>query len=114
MLEGQRRGGGWANAAPARDGRREGGYLISMSKLPLFGKAHEAAPGADFTWFVYGSSLDRDALGAWAEEHGYRAPTFAGARRVRLEGFRLAFDVASDAIAPPTSVENPTPRLFAQ
>jgi hypothetical protein len=63
--------------------------------LPLFGKAHEASPGRDFTWFVYGSSLDADAFASWAREHGYVPPPLEGARRARLDGFRLAFDVAS-------------------
>jgi len=63
--------------------------------LPVVGKAHEAAAGGDFVWFVYGSSLDRTSFEAWAREHGYQVPSFAGARRSRLVGFRLAFDVAS-------------------
>ncbi|WP_242339178.1 MULTISPECIES: gamma-glutamylcyclotransferase [Anaeromyxobacter] len=66
-------------------------------KLPLFGKAHEATAGPDFVWFVYGSSLDGEAFAAWAQEHGYAAPSFEGARRVRLVGYRLAFDVLSRA-----------------
>jgi hypothetical protein len=63
--------------------------------LPVFGKAHEAQAGADFTWFVYGSSLDRAAFGEWAASHGYAVPDFTGARPVRLEGWRLSFDVVS-------------------
>jgi hypothetical protein len=64
--------------------------------LPIFGKAHEARPAdAEFVWFVYGSSLDRAAFAAWAKEHGYAPPDFRAARPARLEGFRLAFDVAS-------------------
>jgi gamma-glutamylcyclotransferase len=63
--------------------------------LPVFGKAHEQAAGADFTWFVYGSSLDRAAFRDWAASHGYAVPDFDGARPARLEGWRLAFDVAS-------------------
>jgi hypothetical protein len=65
--------------------------------LPVVGKAHEAVAGGDFTWFVYGSSLDRPSFEAWAREHGYEVPSFAGARPARLRGFRLAFDVASRA-----------------
>lgn len=63
--------------------------------LPVVGKAHEAARTSDFTWFVYGSSLDREAFTAWAAEHGYVVPSFAAARRARLPGFRIAFDVVS-------------------
>ena len=64
--------------------------------LPVFGKAHESpAAAAAFTWFVYGSSLDRTAFAEWAGSHGYAVPDFAGAVPVRLEGFRLAFDVSS-------------------
>lgn len=63
--------------------------------LPVFGKAHESQAGADFTWFVYGSSLDRDAFAAWAAEHGYAVPDFSAGRPARLEGYRLAFDVLS-------------------
>lgn len=64
-------------------------------KLPVVGKAHEAGAGASFVWFIYGSSLDRDAFAAWAKEHGYALPDFARARPARLDGFRLAFDVRS-------------------
>jgi gamma-glutamylcyclotransferase len=63
--------------------------------LPVVGKAHEAPATSDFTWFVYGSSLDREAFAAWAEEHGYAVPSFAAAHPVTLRGFRLAFDVVS-------------------
>ena len=43
-----------------------------MPGLPVVGKAHEdARAGAPFTWFIYGSSLDRDAFAHWAGEHGY-------------------------------------------
>lgn len=63
--------------------------------LPITGAAHQAATGADFTWFVYGSSLDREAFGAWASEHGYRVPDLSRAVPARLEGWRLAFDVLS-------------------
>jgi hypothetical protein len=63
--------------------------------IPIFGKAHEAAAGADFTWFVYGSSLDRAAFAEWATAHGYQVPDFARARPARLRGWRLSFDVRS-------------------
>ena len=66
-----------------------------MPSLPVVGKAHEAGAGAPFTWFVYGSSLDRGAFEKWAGEHGYRVPDFSAARPARLDGFRLAFDVQS-------------------
>lgn len=66
-----------------------------MPPLPVVGKAHEARAGAPFVWFIYGSSLDRDAFAHWAGEHGYRVPDFSGARAARLDGFRLAFDVQS-------------------
>jgi hypothetical protein len=66
-----------------------------MPGLPVVGKAHEAGAGAPFVWFIYGSSLDREAFAAWAGEHGYRLPDFAAARPARLEGHRLAFDVQS-------------------
>jgi hypothetical protein len=81
----------------------------------VVGKAHEAAAaGAAFTWFVYGSSLDREAFAAWAADHGYRVPDFSAARPARLPGFRIAFDapsrmwggaVASLAEAPGDAVE---------
>lgn len=64
--------------------------------LPVFGKAHEArGDAAPFTWFVYGSSLDRAAFGEWAAAHGYAVPSFEGAVPARLPGWRLAFDVVS-------------------
>jgi hypothetical protein len=64
--------------------------------LPVVGKAHEAKAGSGpFHWFIYGSSLDRAAFAAWAEQHGYRVPDFGGAAAARLDGYRLAFDVAS-------------------
>ena len=67
-----------------------------MPGLPVVGKAHEdARAGAPFTWFIYGSSLDREAFAHWAGEHGYRVPDFSGARAARLDGYRLAFDVQS-------------------
>lgn len=67
-----------------------------MPGLPVVGKAHEEGrAGAPFVWFIYGSSLDRDAFSHWAGEHGYRVPDFSAARPARLDGFRLAFDVQS-------------------
>jgi gamma-glutamylcyclotransferase len=63
--------------------------------LPVTGAAHEAGSGPDFVWFVYGSSLDRDAFRAWAREHGYEVPDFSRAVPARLEGWRLSFDVVS-------------------
>jgi hypothetical protein len=63
--------------------------------LPVVGKAHEAGGTAAFDWFVYGSSLDRDAFAAWCGEHGYRLPDFARAWAARLDGYRLSFDVPS-------------------
>lgn len=63
--------------------------------LPVTGSAHEAPSGPDFVWFVYGSSLDREAFGAWAREHGYGVPDFSRAVPARLDGWRLCFDVAS-------------------
>jgi hypothetical protein len=64
--------------------------------LPVVGKAHEAkaAPGP-FTWFIYGSSLDRVAFQRWSAEHGYRMPDFSVGVAARLDGYRLAFDVLS-------------------
>jgi hypothetical protein len=66
-----------------------------MGSLPLFGKAHEGSASSDFTWFIYGSSLDRAAFAAWAEQHGYRLPDLDRGVPARLDGFRLAFDVVS-------------------
>jgi hypothetical protein len=63
--------------------------------LPVVGKAHEAQAGAPFIWFIYGSSLDRGAFAAWAEEHGYALPDFSRAYPAALEGYRLAFNVMS-------------------
>jgi hypothetical protein len=63
--------------------------------IPIFGRAHEAPAGADFTWFVYGSSLDRAAFADWARAHGYVVPDFSRSRPARLLGWRLAFDVVS-------------------
>jgi hypothetical protein len=63
--------------------------------LPISGAAQEAPAGADFVWFIYGSSLDRDAFRAWAGEHGYAVPDLSRAVPARLDGWRLSFDVAS-------------------
>jgi hypothetical protein len=67
-----------------------------MAKLTVRGKAHLSHPADQpFTWFVYGSSLDRNAFQTWASDHGYRLPSFAGAFPARLRDHRLAFDVRS-------------------
>jgi len=63
--------------------------------LSVVGKAHEAGASGDFVWFVYGSSLDREAFAEWASAHGYRVPDLSAGRPARLSGFRLAFDTAS-------------------
>jgi gamma-glutamylcyclotransferase len=64
--------------------------------LPISGAAHASSAAArDFVWFVYGSSLDRDAFAAWASEHGYAVPDFSRGIPARLYGWRLSFDVAS-------------------
>ena len=77
-------------------GRKPAAWVTSAAMtIPITGKAHEAAAGADFTWFVYGSSLDRAAFAEWATAHGYVVPDFARARPARLAGWRLAFDVVS-------------------
>jgi gamma-glutamylcyclotransferase len=83
--------------------------------LPISGAAQEStAVARDFVWFIYGSSLDRDAFAAWAREHGYVLPDFARGFAARLDGWRLSFDVASRywggpvaslAVAPAASVE---------
>jgi gamma-glutamylcyclotransferase len=65
------------------------------SPFNVVGKAHEAPRGGDFVWFVYGSSLDREAFAQWAAQHGYPVPDFGRARPARLRGHRLAFDTAS-------------------
>jgi gamma-glutamylcyclotransferase len=66
-----------------------------MAKLPIFSAPQHAAE-ADFNWFVYGSSLDFDALASWCAEHGYRPPDLARATPARLRGWRLAFNVRSN------------------
>jgi hypothetical protein len=48
--------------------------------LPLSVAVHAAPPGADFAWFIYGSSLDREAFAAWAEQHGHPLPDLARGR----------------------------------
>jgi gamma-glutamylcyclotransferase len=72
-----------------------------------------ASPG-HFVWFIYGSSLDRDAFATWARDHGHEVPDFSRAFAARLEGWRLSFDVASRywggavgsmTVAPGASVE---------
>jgi gamma-glutamylcyclotransferase len=64
--------------------------------LPISGAAHASSSTArDFVWFVYGSSLDREAFAAWGVEHGYAVPDFARGFPARLPGWRLSFDVAS-------------------
>ena len=63
--------------------------------LPISAPGHQAARGPDFVWFVYGSSLDREAFRAWASEHGYPLPDASRAFAARLDGWRLCFDVAS-------------------
>lgn len=66
----------------------------SVAKLPLFTAPQTKAPG-DFAWFVYGSSLDFDAFGAWCKEHGYVLPELSRASPATLPGWRLAFNVRS-------------------
>lgn len=63
--------------------------------LPIIGSAHERTGLPDFTWFIYGSSLSREAFAAWAERHGYPLPDFDKAVAARLADFRLSFDVQS-------------------
>jgi hypothetical protein len=63
--------------------------------LNVVGRAHQAASGPGFTWFVYGSSLDAEAFADWARDHGYRVPDFSAARPARLPGWRLSFDAPS-------------------
>jgi gamma-glutamylcyclotransferase len=77
--------------------------------LNVVGRAHEASAGQPFTWFVYGSSLDREAFAAWAGDHGYRVPDFSAARPARLPGWRLSFDAPSRMWGGPVAslVEDP-------
>jgi hypothetical protein len=66
-----------------------------MATLPVVGKAHEAAKGDDFVWFLYASSLDAAAFQAWCAQHGYVMPDLSRATPGTLSGFRLSFDVQS-------------------
>ncbi|HVO32087.1 MAG TPA: gamma-glutamylcyclotransferase [bacterium] len=66
-----------------------------MPKLPMF-TAPQTKASDDFVWFVYGSSLDVDALKSWCAEHGYVAPDLATAKPAVLGGWRLAFNVRSN------------------
>lgn len=66
-----------------------------MAPLPQFNAPQATAPG-DFSWFVYGSTLDFDAFRAWCGEHGYRMPDLATVKPARLPGWRLAFNVRSN------------------
>lgn len=84
-----------------------------MPKLPMFTAPQTKGEG-DFLWFVYGSTLDFDALRHWCGEHGYRLPDVENAKPARLPGWRLAFNVRSNfwggAVAslvedPPSGVE---------
>src|SRR5690349_6368341 len=63
--------------------------------LPIAGPPHEAPAASDFTWFIYGSSLDPEAFGVWARDHGYAPPELSRGVRARLDGWRLACDVPS-------------------
>jgi hypothetical protein len=63
--------------------------------LPIVGSAHERQDTQAFTWFIYGSSLSRRAFAEWAERHHYALPDFARAVPVKLDGYRLSFDVQS-------------------
>lgn len=82
--------------------------------LPVFGKAHEASAGAPFVWFVYGSSLDREAFAAWAADHGYALPDFSAARPARLLDHRLAFDVQSRFWGGAVASLAPAPGAFVE
>ena len=66
-----------------------------MARLNVVGKAHESTSGDDFVWFIYASSLDRDAFAQWAAQHGYALPDLSRAAPAKLPGFRLSFDVES-------------------
>lgn len=63
--------------------------------LNQFNAPQDRAP-SEFLWFVYGSTLDFDALRAWCTEHGYRVPDLANAKPAKLPGQRLAFNVRSN------------------
>lgn len=66
-----------------------------MAKLPVF-SAPQTTAQAGFDWFVYGSSLDFDALASWCKEHGYAVPDLSRAKPAELAGWRLAFNVRSN------------------
>ena len=66
-----------------------------MTPLPQFNAPQATAPG-DFTWFVYGSTLDFDAFTEWCGQHGYRMPDLATVKPARLPGWRIAFNVRSN------------------
>ncbi len=66
-----------------------------MAKLPVFSAPQTTAPSG-FTWFVYGSSLDFDALAAWCRDHGYVVPDLSQAKPAKLAGWRIAFNVRSN------------------
>ena len=82
--------------------------------LPLSGVVHEAPPGADFVWFIYGSSLDARAFAAWAEQHGHAAPDLSRGRPARLDGYRLSFDVASRFWGGPVGSLLPEPGAWVE
>lgn len=48
-----------------------------------------------FFWFIYGSSLNAEALSAWCREHSCDMPDLAAGRPARLPGYRLAFNIPS-------------------
>ena len=66
-----------------------------MAKLPVF-SAPQTKAESGFSWFVYGSSLDFDALAQWCREHGYVVPDLSQAKPATLAGWRLAFNVRSN------------------
>lgn len=66
-----------------------------MAPLPQF-NAPQATAGKDFTWFVYGSTLDFDAFRSWCEQHGYILPRIETVKPAKLRGWRLAFNVRSN------------------
>src|SRR6185369_14225086 len=85
-----------ARHALAHASRRERpGVRPRAMPLPIAGPPHEAPAASDFTWFIYGSSLDREAFATWANDHGYAAPDLSRGVRARLDGWRLACDVPS-------------------
>lgn len=66
-----------------------------MPPLPQFNAPQATAPG-DFSWFVYGSTLDFDAFKEWCGQHGYRMPDLATVKPAKLSGWRLCFNVRSN------------------